>query len=36
MVPWAQLEKYLAVHQVELEKYVDLKRENLMKVSDIE
>ena len=35
-VPWAQLEKYLGVHQVAIATFVDLQKHNLMEVAEVE
>jgi hypothetical protein len=35
-VPWAQLEKYLGLHQIALVTFVDQQKYGLMEVADIE
>ncbi len=35
-VPWAQLEKYLGLHQLTLATFVDQQKNELMEIPDIE
>ena len=35
-VPWAQLEKYLGVHQVAIVTFVDQQKHNYIEVADVE